>query len=73
MTLQTGNPENLMIHHSIPVPPERVRLLERMIHKEFSYMRLKGEWFNMSPQKAKNLLEFSIITWAEDPLLAYKV
>jgi len=44
-----------------------------MIHKEFSYMRLKGEWFNMSPQKAKNLLEFSIITWAEDPLLAYKV
>lgn len=72
-SLQTGNPEILNIHHTIQIEPSRVRLLERMIHKEFSYMRLKGEWFDMTPEKAVNLVKFSYIAWNEDPLLEYKV
>jgi len=72
-TLQTGNPEKLVIHHTIEVPSSRSRLIERMIHKEFSYLRLKGEWFSMTPEKAKLLLDFASISWTDDPLLEYKV
>jgi len=68
-TLQTGNPEKLIIHHKIEVPSERARLVENKIHKEYSYLRIKGEWFSMTPEKAKIVLDYALIRWADDPLL----
>jgi hypothetical protein len=68
-TLQTGNPETLTIHHTIEVPNERARLVENKIHKEYNHLRIKGEWFNMTPNKAKDVLDFALIRWADDPLL----
>lgn len=72
-TLQTGNPENLVIHHTIEVPDNRARLMERMLHKDYSYLRLKGEWFSMKPELAKSILDFAYIAWVDDPLLEDKV
>jgi len=68
-TLQTGNPENLKIHHTIEVPNKKARLVENKIHKEYAYLRIKGEWFSMKPEKAKDVLDFAIIRWVDDPLL----
>jgi len=66
-TLQTGNPNRLRIHHAEPVPEGRVRLLERKLHAELNHKRLKGEWFNMTPEDAKLYLQFAIIRWLDDP------
>lgn len=68
-TLQTGNPEKLKIHHFEPVPEKRVRMLERKLHRELGYKRLKGEWFDMGPTEAVQMLQFAIIRWLDDPLL----
>jgi len=67
--LQTGNPDRLYIHHTRAVPKDRVRLLERKIHRELGYRRIKGEWFNMSANDAKLMLDFAMIRWLEDPTL----
>lgn len=71
--LQTGNPEQLYIHHTEAVPKDRVRLLERKIHKELGHRRLKGEWFNLDASEAKNMLIFALIRWLDDPTLKYNV
>lgn len=71
--LQTGNPEKLYIHHFEEVPKDRVRLLERKIHKEFSYKRLEGEWFNMTSEEAKHMVMFAVIRWLEDDTLKYNL
>lgn len=69
ITLQTGNPDVLKIHHKIELPEERARLVENKIHKEYSYLRIKGEWFKMNPETAKGILEFALIRWVDDPIL----
>lgn len=68
-SIQTGNPEKLFLHHYVPVPKNRVRLLEKKIHTEMSYKRISGEWFNMTPSEAKDFLDFAVIRWLEDSLL----
>lgn len=69
ISLQTGNPDKLRIHHKIECPHDRTRLLEKKIHLELSYKKLKGEWFGMSPQEASEYLEFARITWLDSYLL----
>lgn len=65
-TLQTGNPDKLKIHYKIECPYEKTRKLEKKIHTELNYKKLKGEWFNMTPDEAINYLEFARITWLDD-------
>jgi len=65
-TLQTGNPTKLKIHHFEAVPQDRVRILERKLHKELNHIRLKGEWFDISPQDAVRMLQFAIMRWLDD-------
>jgi hypothetical protein len=67
--LQTGNPEQLFLHHTIEVPANRVRILERHLHKELGYLRTKGEWFRLSPEQSVDFLNFAVIRWLDDPLL----
>jgi hypothetical protein len=71
--LQTGNPEQIVLHHCIEVDETRIRLLERFLHKDIGYKRIKGEWFNMTKNEAVNYLIFAEITWVNDPLLEYKL
>jgi hypothetical protein len=71
--LQTGNQETLSLHHAIEVDEKKVRILERYLHKDIGFKRMKGEWFNMTKDEAVNYLIFAEITWLEDPLLEYKL
>lgn len=67
--IQTGNPEPLYIHHSIEVPDEQAKRIERKIHQELNYKRVKGEWFNMSPKEATDFVSYAEIRWVDDPLI----
>ena len=71
--LQTGNSEELQLHHAISVNCDDVSLLERHIHKDIGYKRVKGEWFDMSKQQAIDYLIFAEITWASDCNMRYKL
>lgn len=71
--LQTGNPEKLQIHHTEAVPKDRIRLLERKIHKELGYRRISGEWFDLTADEAKHMLIFALIRWLDDPSLRYNL
>jgi hypothetical protein len=73
LELQTGNPEKLIIHHTEAVPKDRVRLLERKIHRELGYRRIKGEWFDLTAEEAKSFLIFALIRWGDDVTLKYNL
>lgn len=63
--LQTGHPQSLVIHHKEPIDATVVRKLEKKIHLELNYKRMKGEWFNMTPQEATEFVIFFRIRYAE--------
>ena len=65
-TLQTGNHETLYIHHTIEVPDEQARFIEKTIHREYSYLRIKGEWFKMSISMAISCLDHALIRWVDN-------
>lgn len=71
--LQTGNAEQIDLHHYIQVPDNRTRLIEKFLHKDVGYKKLKGEWFNMTKKEAIDYLTFVEITWANDELLEYRL
>lgn len=64
-TLQTGSSEQLHIHHFIEVPTDQARMVEKTIHREYNYLRIKGEWFNMTPEQARGLVEHAAIQWVK--------
>lgn len=67
--LQTGNPETLVIHHKIQVSENRVRILEKKIHREMAYLRVRGEWFRTTPENAIAQVSHAVIRWEDDILL----
>jgi hypothetical protein len=72
-SIQTGNPEKLIIHHKAEVPDDRARLLERMIHKLNHHKKIKGEWFDLTPEEAEAEVTFTIIRYEDDKTLKYLV
>ena len=71
--LQTGNPEDLHLHYTIDVNEDCVNVLEKYLHKDIGYKRIKGEWFSMTKKEVIDYLIFAEITWASDPDLKYKL
>lgn len=67
--LQTGNPDKLYLHHCVEIPVEKVRIMENKIHTEISYKRIKGEWFNLTANEAKLVLDHAVIRWLDDSSL----
>lgn len=70
-TLQTGNPDKLYIHHVEEVPKDRARLLEHKLHRELNHKRIKGEWFDLTPDEAKSFLMYAIIRWLDDSTIGF--
>ena len=55
--LQTGSSEELFLIESLSVPRDRVRELERELHREIGlHRRTRGEWFDIDAEKGANLL-----------------
>ena len=66
-TFQTGQAGKLQLSAAISVPQCRARALEAHIHRDIAWRRIRGEWFEMTPEEAWSLLEFARIRWLEDP------
>jgi hypothetical protein len=62
--LQTGHPEPLKVLHREPVDVERVRLFERLLHRDNSHHRLRAEWFNMTVEQAIAYVIFTTIEYS---------
>ena len=55
--LQTGSSEELFLIESISVPADRVRELERLLHREIGlHRRVRGEWFAVDAETGAGLL-----------------
>lgn len=51
--LQTGHPEALTMVWSEPVATKRAGSVERAIHQALSEKHLRGEWFTVTPDEAR--------------------
>lgn len=54
--LQTGHPEALKLHYAYPVPVGTELKIERQCHEHFRASRIKGEWFQIDPKDAVDLV-----------------
>jgi hypothetical protein len=68
LELQTGHPEPLIVHYREPINVERVRLYERLLHRDNHHHRLRGEWFNLTVQEAINYVIFTTIEYDLVPI-----
>ena len=71
--LQTGHAECLQVYHTAPVPMEKARLYERLLHRDMSHRRLRGEWFDLPVEDAIAHVEFTFIQYELVENLAEKV
>ena len=56
--LQTGSSETLHLIETVCVPEDRVREFERILHKEFAHLRVRGEWFRCTGEEGA-----AYLTW----------
>ena len=61
--LQTGHPEPLTVYYREPVAVDRVRLYERLLHRDNAHTRRHGEWFNLSVEQATAYIIFTPIEY----------
>jgi hypothetical protein len=54
--LQTGFPHRLKIYEAHEVSSDRARSIERSCHMELRDRRLNGEWFDVTPTEAAQVL-----------------
>lgn len=59
--LQTGSADELYLVESVSVGDQDVREMERLLHREFSHRRARGEWFNCSPEEGVRYLQWFAI------------
>lgn len=57
---QTGNPEPLMLAASVPVLKHEALSVERYAHWLLEGSRIRGEWFNVSPDEALEAVEAAV-------------
>ena len=65
--LQTGSSEELHLIESVDVPPDRVRELERVLHREIgTHRRVRGEWFAIDAGEGASLLQWFAIHYLSE-------
>lgn len=57
-TLQTANSEVLFLHYSFPIDPTVASRFERHVHVQHGHRRIKGEWFDMSPEEIVAMMQY---------------
>ena len=64
--LQTGNPFNLHIYAEFPVNNWHGKNNEKSIHDSLSDKRMKGEWFNIHPRHAIEVIKSQLKNYYKD-------
>jgi hypothetical protein len=57
MELQIGNPDQLIIHHILNFPAYATEAVESAAHQRLAPFHRRGEWFNISADEAKAVVE----------------
>lgn len=63
--LQVGNPNDLRIYVERQVAVEHVRAVERECHRRLDVHRLRGEWFDITPDTAAEIIDLVIDIFAK--------
>jgi hypothetical protein len=61
--LQTGHSARLHLFHEEPVSNTIARVMERLLHRDVGYLRLRGEWFQLTVEQAVAQVKFTIIQY----------
>lgn len=64
--LQTGHPLPLVVFHREEIADEKVRGLERLIHRLLAHHRMKGEWFALPPEAAVQEVRHALIRYGDE-------
>jgi hypothetical protein len=59
--LQTGCADRLQLFHSEPIGDKK--LFERLLHRDLGYLRMIGEWFNLTVAQAIAHVQFTVIQY----------
>jgi hypothetical protein len=59
----------LKLIHSVEIRQDRARVVEQKLHKEINHLRVRGEWFNISDNFAKEIIDYAVIRYEDDALL----
>lgn len=63
--LQTGHATKLTVFYSEEVALDKVRALEKIIHRTLSHRRQKGEWFSITPADAVAEIKHAVIRYGD--------
>lgn len=70
--LQTGHSQPLKIHYTREIDVSKVKGMEKIIHKQIAYMRVRGEWFDVPLDDLKGEIDFAFIRWEGESNLNLK-
>lgn len=70
-TLQTSLERNIQVTDILEVPEDQAPIIERKIHRDYGYLRTKGEWFAMDEKFVQDIFSFGRIRWSEDNTLEW--
>ena len=71
-TLQTGTTDFLMLHYKEETETEKAIVIEKLIHRQIGYKRIRGEWFDVTLEEAKAEVRYAFIRWEDEPNLSFK-
>lgn len=72
MNLQTGHDQTLKIHYLREVDADKVAVMEKIVHRQLSYRKIRGEWFNVSAEDAQLQIDHAMIRWGDEPNLVLR-
>lgn len=69
--LQTGNMNKLKLYYKEEIQDTKVRIVEKLIHRDLISYKKVGEWFAISPTDAISHLQFAKIRYDSDDNLEF--
>lgn len=67
--LQTGSSGALRIVHTARIREDRARIVEQQLHRELNHHRVRGEWFDLTENRARGMIDYAIIRYEDDTLI----
>lgn len=73
LQLQAGHATPLVVYHRERVASDKVRGMEKVIHRLLSHRKLTGEWFGLSPEEAALQVKHAMIRYGDEEDLSARI
>lgn len=70
--LQVGQAQEIKLHYSETTETEVAKVIEKLIHRQIGYKRVRGEWFDVTLEEAIAEVRFAFIRWEDEPNLSFR-